>query len=158
MCVWKHLAKLCWKRVWQHYTFSWKLELRLLIYLVFTSSLYRAVYFIKISLPSQMTFVKPNVYQPSKVPFYPTIRNTKEKAFLYLTWWSQYGTLTKIRTNQIKMFDSNFQMLCSLYIPYVILMSICEWCSYSQTLLSVGKSLRNKGTEETEEKKSFFWW
>lgn len=55
------------------------------------------------------------------------------------------------------MFDSNFYMLGSLYIPYAILKSVSDgWGSYSQTLQSIGKYLRNKGAE-AEGKKSLFW-
>lgn len=56
------------------------------------------------------------------------------------------------------MFDSNFYMLGSLYTPYAILMSVSDgWgSSYSQTLQSIEKYLRNKGAE-AEDKKSVFW-
>lgn len=53
------------------------------------------------------------------------------------------------------MFDSNFSMLGSLYIPYAILMSVSDgWGSYSQTLQSIEKYLR-KGLRQKTKRVSF---
>lgn len=159
MCVWRHPAKLCWKRLLQHYIFSWKLELTSNLSVFHLFPLQGSIFYQNISITSN-SFCETQYLSAIKGPFLSYNQKHKREGISLFNMMVTIWNPSKIKTNQRKMFDSNFQMLSSIYIFHM-------WysCPYVhddvvilKTLLSIGKTLRYKGTKATEEKNRVFWW